>query len=693
MQTMVYNPSRQLLRVQASNLGSVDGHIKSIGRTYDTLARLIKITSFENENGTGTVRNEIELAYDGLGNVISSKQSHEGVVGGTTPTVQYAFDATAASNSFTNNHRLQSVTYPNGRVVFYDYGTDTQLNDRLSRVLSLRNANASGSIWTTYAYNGESRLALASYPQINVSLDYLQGTSGTYAGYDRFGRIKDQRWRNTSTSTDLDRYQYGYDFAGNRLWRDNPVATAFDRDWLYAYDSSHRLDVGSLGQLNTGRTGLTSTFGIQDWTLDSLGNWSNFQQTVLGNIELTQSRAHNKANEVGTITNSVGAAWAAVSHDAAGNMTAMPKSDDEGVGLTCTYDAWNRLVKVINASDSTTVAEYEYDGLNRRIVKSNGTGTVKDHFYFNEDWQELEVRKETSPGTIIASPFEQFVWHPYYIDALATRFYDANTTGSQTQHYFTHDANFNITAAIDTSGAVVERYDYTPYGQPFILEPNFSADPDGTDIGNGYLYTGRYYDRVLGLYHYRHRTYDPAVGTFLTRDPIGYEGSPWNLYEYASSQPSRHPDPLGLACKVYFRCTLTANVLNGCTRNCSYLCNETGRQNAGIGGVSCNEVPAGQIITSDTSNTSYLCAATNGLCGTPSDCGPPYDTSRVYINDNNIGDCSKASCRRGCESIYNGTSAACELSRGTLAQQACIAAAEAAKQICLDGCNSVCKND
>ncbi|MBY0589557.1 hypothetical protein K2X85_20470 [bacterium] len=53
-------------------------------------------------------------------------------------------------------------------------------------------------------------------------------------------------------------------------------------------------------------------------------------------------------------------------------------------------------MKVINASDSTTVAEYEYDGLNRRIVKSLGTGTVKDHYYFNEDWQELEVRKEAS---------------------------------------------------------------------------------------------------------------------------------------------------------------------------------------------------------------------------------------------------------------------------------------------------------
>jgi RHS repeat-associated protein len=180
-------------------------------------------------------------------------------------------------------------------------------------------------------------------------------------------------------------------------------------------------------------------------------------------------------------------------------------------------------------------------------VKSLGTRTVKDHFYFNESWQELEVRKETS-GTISANPLEQFVWHPYYIDALATRFYDATTGGTQVQHYFTHDANFNVTSAINTSGAVVERYDYTPYGQPFILEPNFSADPDGTDIGNGYLYTGRYYDRAPGLYHYRHRTYDPAVGTFLTRDPIGYLGRDLNLQRYSFSNPNHRRDPLGLSC-------------------------------------------------------------------------------------------------------------------------------------------------
>ncbi|MFO0946639.1 MAG: hypothetical protein U1D30_11935 [Planctomycetota bacterium] len=60
-------------------------------------------------------------------------------------------------------------------------------------------------------------------------------------------------------------------------------------------------------------------------------------------------------------------------------------------------------------------------------------------------------------------PLEQFIWHPYYIDGLVTRFYDADVTDmtGPVQHYFTHDANFNITTALNTSGDPVERYDYT----------------------------------------------------------------------------------------------------------------------------------------------------------------------------------------------------------------------------------------
>ena len=58
-------------------------------------------------------------------------------------------------------------------------------------------------------------------------------TAGTYAGWDRFGRTVDQKWQE-GTPTVVDRFEHGYDYAGNRLWRDvgrqmtNPTVTGKD---------------------------------------------------------------------------------------------------------------------------------------------------------------------------------------------------------------------------------------------------------------------------------------------------------------------------------------------------------------------------------------------------------------------------------------------------------------------------------
>ena len=64
----------------------------------------------------------------------------------------------------------------------------------------------------------------------------------------------------------------------------------------------------------------------------------------------------------------------------------------------------------------------------------------------------------------------------------------------------------------DTSGTVVERYLYTPYGEVTVLDSDFSSDADGqSDYSNTTLYTGRTFDPAIGLYYYRHRVYHPRL--------------------------------------------------------------------------------------------------------------------------------------------------------------------------------------
>ena len=53
--------------------------------------------------------------------------------------------------------------------------------------------------------------------------------------------------------------------------------------------------------------------------------------------------------------------------------------------------------------------------------------------------------------------------------------------------------------------------------------------------------------RGVSLYHYRARMYDAVAGRFCSRDPIGFEGSKWNLFEYTNGMPLVRVDPSGKA--------------------------------------------------------------------------------------------------------------------------------------------------
>jgi RHS repeat-associated protein len=76
---------------------------------------------------------------------------------------------------------------------------------------------------------------------------------------------------------------------------------------------------------------------------------------------------------------------------------------------------------------------------------------------------------------------------------------------------------------------------------------NASFSPiSASTIGNSYTFTGREFDAETGLYHFRNRDYHAQLGRFMSRDPIGYGGSQWNLYEYVSGNPITRLDAYGL---------------------------------------------------------------------------------------------------------------------------------------------------
>ena len=133
--------------------------------------------------------------------------------------------------------------YPNGREVNYDYGTTGAIDDIMSRLASIKDDDGS-TVLASYKYLGGGTIVTEDYEVPDVRLDYT-GTDNSYSGFDRFARVVDQLWRDygSNPDQDADRFKYGHDRAGNRLWKENDVAanlgTPVHLDELYDYDGCH----------------------------------------------------------------------------------------------------------------------------------------------------------------------------------------------------------------------------------------------------------------------------------------------------------------------------------------------------------------------------------------------------------------------------------------------------------------------
>ena len=121
--------------------------------------------------------------------------------------------------------------------------------------------------------------------------------------------------------------------------------------------------------------------------------------------------------------------------------------------------------------------------------------------------------------------------------------YSSGSLVSGDRIYFLTDANDNVTAITDSSGNVLERYNYSAFGGVTVYSATW-ADPSATSsYGNTILFAGMNQDPTTGLYYDNARWYNSSLGTFITTDPAH---SSSNLYEYAGNDPTGEVDPSGL---------------------------------------------------------------------------------------------------------------------------------------------------
>jgi RHS repeat-associated protein len=86
--------------------------------------------------------------------------------------------------------------------------------------------------------------------------------------------------------------------------------------------------------------------------------------------------------------------------------------------------------------------------------------------------------------------------------------------------------------------------DGTTVGSRLLYDPWGNVTETGTVLSD-FTYTGHHYDRPAGLSLAWYRGYEPNLGRWLSKDPLGLKGG-LNLYGYVNNEPIDRTDPLGL---------------------------------------------------------------------------------------------------------------------------------------------------
>jgi RHS repeat-associated protein len=174
------------------------------------------------------------------------------------------------------------------------------------------------------------------------------------------------------------------------------------------------------------------------------------------------------------------------------------------------WDARNRLI-----SADSSGATFAYDPLGRRTAKTMlGTSTS---FLYDGVNPVQELNGATVTANLLTGRVDE-------------RF--LRTTASETDNFLT-DVLGSTVGLTGSTGTTTVQYSYAPFGAVSI----------SGSTTNSFTYTGREMDG-LGVNYYRARYYNPAIGRFISEDPIGFLGGV-NEYAYVEDDPSDFVDPLG----------------------------------------------------------------------------------------------------------------------------------------------------
>ena len=381
----------------------------------------------------------------------------------------------------------RSMTYPDGRTVYYGYDEQVRLSELKE-----------GERIITYGYDSFGRLKEKNFPN---------GMRTTYH-YDRKDQLTELLHQDQEGI--LDRYTYLYDLLGNKtgITKERRGLERESGHYRYGYDALGRLsEIQKDGEIQY-RYGYDA-FGNRTWKEES-GEQTSYQYNALN--QLVSERQGEIRKEYG--------------YDKRGNLTAI--LENGAWKKQYVYGAMNRLEEAVDAAGKQ--ARYQYNGLGHRVGKQEGVLP-------KEKLEKLDPQRRVGMeiGNSRQITYTLDLTRQYYNLLERTEesqsqryFWDGNVAAYEEngeRNYYLQDELGSPLRIEDSAGTIKESYGYGAFGED-LYQNQGEMQPFG--------YTGYQRDEIAGTYYAQAREYLAENGRFAEQDLIvGFVEYPETLNRYS----------------------------------------------------------------------------------------------------------------------------------------------------------------
>jgi RHS repeat-associated protein len=443
----------------------------------------------------------VEYQYDEAGRVVFYDDLPGGLV---------TFEYDSAGNLREQGARpgsSSSTTYTTTYDVYDAFGNLRKLTDPAGEVYRL-------------GYDDRGALKAIQYPNDTFTWNTYDGVGRLTAVHHRNGEAIDSSGVLDSSepadSTPL--VEHSYSYSGDDGNDDKITSQTRSGDGLTTEITDYTYD--ALGRLSDVRLPGSSSRTCRKYLFDLNSNRTEIKQAVesggsCGTYSTTETYSYDPdmLDVLASRTITATSTTIEYAHDVQGQM--YERGDD-----TIAWDPRGAYIGGNFGSEGVTI-----DRNPTGFVMSDGRGSYSPLGIF-EDGNPIQRTHVGSPAGDLAH-------------------YAGPPTSSSTVTFRYYDAHGDLVAEADDTGARTAAYTYDPFGAPKQSPPADSVLERWTGKWDKRL------DETSQLIEMGARQYDPAIGRFISLDPV--EGGSLNKYEYAGQDPINQYDLDGRSCRWFGR--------------------------------------------------------------------------------------------------------------------------------------------